>query len=198
VTAPWQTATLGDLCNVERGGSPRPIDQFITDEEDGVNWIKIGDVAEGAKYIWRTQEKIRPDGALRSRTVAPGDFLLTNSMSFGRPYISRTTGCIHDGWLRLQYNKKLLTEDYLYHALSSRAVCSQFTKFASGAVVKNLNSDVVKRVTIPLPPLSDQRRIAAILDQADALRGQAPGSLGATRQAHAGDLRRDVRRPDFE
>ena len=170
--AQWSMTSLGDVCEIQRGGSPRPIDQYITDAENGVNWIKIGDVAEGAKYIWTTKERIRPEGAKRSREVCSGDFLLTNSMSFGRPYILRTSGCIHDGWLVLRYDKESLDEDFLYHVLSSAAVYAQFTKFAAGAVVKNLNSDVVKRVAIPLPPLSEQRRIAAILDQADALRAK--------------------------
>lgn len=166
----WKTVTLNEVCEIQRGGSPRPIEQYITEAENGINWIKIGDVAEGAKYITSTKEKIKPDGAQRSRVVECGDFLLTNSMSFGRPYILRTNGCIHDGWLVLRYHKDKLTEDYLYHVLSSDFVYAQFVKYASGAVVKNLNTDVVKRVEIPLPPLLEQRRISAILDKADALR----------------------------
>ncbi|MDA0575854.1 restriction endonuclease subunit S [Burkholderia gladioli] len=165
----WREVKLGEICEIQRGGSPRPIDQFITESERGINWIKIGDVAEGAKYITSTREKIRPEGAQRSRSVEVGDFLLTNSMSFGRPYILRTNGCIHDGWLVLRYDRARLTEDYLYHVLSSDFVYSQFVKYAAGAVVKNLNSDLVRRVEIPLPPLPEQRRIAAILDKVDAL-----------------------------
>lgn len=168
----WPTAKLGELCEIQRGGSPRPIDDYITDSPDGINWIKIGDVGEGEKYIRSTKQKIRPEGAQRSRFVEAGDFLLTNSMSFGRPYILRTSGCIHDGWLVLRYDKERLSEDYLYHVLSSDSVYAQFVKMASGAVVKNLNSEVVKSVEILLPPLPEQRRIAAILDKADALRTQ--------------------------
>ncbi len=177
MTANWKFVLLGECCEIQRGGSPRPIDQFITDADDGINWIKIGDVAEGEKYIVKTKEKIKPEGALRSRRVKDGDFLLTNSMSFGRPYILRTSGCIHDGWLVLRYDSSKLSEDYLYHVLSSDFVYSQFVKFASGAVVKNLNSDVVKGVEIPLPPLDEQRRIAAILDKADALRAKRREAL---------------------
>ncbi|MGN7982247.1 restriction endonuclease subunit S [Burkholderia sp. 22313] len=178
--------TLGELCEIQRGGSPRPIDQYITDSENGVNWIKIGDVAEGEKYIYTTKEKIKPEGANRSRHVAAGDFLLTNSMSFGRPYILRTSGCIHDGWLVLRYDKARLDEDYLYRVLSSDLVYAQFVKLAAGAVVKNLNSDVVKQVTIPVPSIEEQRRIAAILDKADALRAkrrEALALLGGMAQA---------------
>lgn len=98
-------------------------------------------------------------------------------MSFGRPYILRTSGCIHDGWLVLRDKDSKLTEDYLYHVLSSGFVYDQFVKFAVGAVVKNLNIEVVQQVEIPLPPLPEQRRIAAILDKADALRAKRREAL---------------------
>jgi type I restriction enzyme S subunit len=175
--AAWNTVKLSDVCEIQRGGSPRPIDKFITDDENGINWIKIGDVAEGAKYITETRERIKPEGVRSSREVGHGDFLLSNSMSFGRPYILRTSGCIHDGWLVLRYDKNKLTEDFLYHVLSSGFVYAQFVKFAVGAVVKNLNSEVVRQVLIPLPPISEQRRIAAILDQVDTLRAKRREAL---------------------
>ena len=81
----WPTTRLEELFEISRGGSPRPINDYITEAPDGVNWIMIGDAPKGAKYITTTRKKIKPEGAKRSRSVKPGDFLLTNSMSFGRP-----------------------------------------------------------------------------------------------------------------
>ena len=173
----WRQVKLSDVCEIQRGGSPRPISDYITDADDGINWIKIGDVAEGAKYLYTTKERIKPEGAKRSREVKSGDFLLSNSMSFGRPYILRTSGCIHDGWLVLRDKENQLNEDYLYHVLSSDFVYAQFKKFAVGAVVKNLNIEVVEKVEIPLPSLPEQIRIAAIFDQADALRAKRREAL---------------------
>lgn len=170
MSAGWRLVKLNEVCEILRGGSPRPISDYITEAEDGINWIKIGDVPVGAKYLLTTKEKIKPEGAKRSRQVKSGDFLLSNSMSFGRPYILRTSGCIHDGWLVLRDKENQLNEDYLYHVLSSDFVYAQFKKFAVGAVVKNLNIEVVEKVEIPLPTLPEQIRIAAILDKADALR----------------------------
>ncbi len=177
MTGAWPMVSLGEICEIQRGGSPRPISSYITESEEGINWIKIGDVAVGAKYLSSTEEKIKPEGAKRSRMVYPGDFILSNSMSFGRPYIMRTSGCIHDGWLVLRDTNKRLSEDYLYRVLGSDFVVSQFKKMAVGAVVKNLNKEVVQAVVIPLPPLPEQRRIAAILDQADALRAKRREAL---------------------
>src|SRR3546814_10197004 len=86
-------AAIGDLGEIARGASPRPIQDFITTAPDGVNWIKIGDAQIGTKFISKTKEKVSPEGAKKSRYVKPGDFILSNSMSFGRPYIMATDGC---------------------------------------------------------------------------------------------------------
>lgn len=166
----WPVVPLGEVFEIARGGSPRPIDDFITDDQAGINWIMISDASEGSKYITGTKRRIRPEGAQRSREVKSGDFLLTNSMSFGKPYILRTSGCIHDGWLVLSPRRGDVDADFIYHLLGSKAVYSEFERRAAGATVKNLNIDLVSGVKIPLPPLPEQRRIAEILDKADTLR----------------------------
>lgn len=161
----WKWIRLGWVMEIERGGSPRPIKEFVTDLEDGINWIKIGDVEKDGKYILQTKEKIKPEGEKKSRRVYPGDFLLTNSMSFGRPYISKIEGCIHDGWLLLRNSKKVFDLDYLYWLLSSEYAYNQFAQKASGATVDNLNKDKVASAIIPLPPLAEQRRIAKRIEE---------------------------------
>jgi type I restriction enzyme S subunit len=162
----WGIKTLGELCDVARGGSPRPIQKFLTKAPDGINWVKISDATASRKYIYETKERITPDGASRSRLVRDGDFILSNSMSFGRPYIMRTSGCIHDGWLVLSDKSGLFDQDYLYHFLASDIAYRQFDHFASGSTVRNLNIDSARRVKVPLPPLPEQKRIVAILDEA--------------------------------
>lgn len=84
----WKYKKIGEVCIVERGGSPRPIDKFITTDESGVNWVKIGDTTD-SMFITKTKQKIKPEGMKKSRYVLPGDLLLSNSMSFGRPYIMK-------------------------------------------------------------------------------------------------------------
>ncbi|MGJ0393302.1 MAG: restriction endonuclease subunit S [Methylocystis sp.] len=182
----WPIVELGDIFSIARGGSPRPIDNFITEDPDGVNWVMISDASNSAKFITVTKKKIKPSGVSRSRMVAPGDFLLTNSMSFGRPYIMQTSGCIHDGWLVLSPKKRNVNHDYFYHLLGSDLVYAEFEKRAAGATVKNLNIDLVSGIKVPLPPLDEQKRIAAILDQADnlrRLRQRAIDRLNELRQA---------------
>ena len=162
----WPISALEDLFEISRGGSPRPIADYISKSPDGVNWIMIGDAPEGSKYITATQKKIKPEGVKRSRSVKPGDFLLTNSMSFGRPYIMRTSGCIHDGWLVLSPRKSNVVADYFYSLLGSRALYTEFSRRAPGATVKNLNIGLVRSVVVPVPPEAKQReyedRVSAI------------------------------------
>ena len=155
----WVWCTIGDVADVARGGSPRPIDRYLTDDSSGVNWIKISDAEQGGKYINSTRQRIIPEGVSRSRFVHSGDFLLTNSMSFGRPYILNIDGCIHDGWLVISPIHTALYKDYFYYLLSSDYAYQQFSDQASGAVVSNLNKDKVADALIPLPSISEQKRI---------------------------------------
>ena len=155
---------LGDLLTIERGGSPRPIKDYITEDKNGVNWIKIGDATNSGKYILNTIQKIKPSGLKNSREVFPGDLLLSNSMSFGRPYIMGINGAIHDGWLVIRDNKHI-DKNYLYHALGSPFVYNQFSKNAKGSTVRNLNIDIVSEVNIRLDSLPEQRAIAAKIEE---------------------------------
>ena len=161
----WQWSRLGELLDIARGGSPRPIQEYLTTDPNGINWIKIGDTDKGGKYISTTREKIKPAGMKKSRYVKSGDFLLTNSMSFGRPYILKTDGCIHDGWLVLSDEYGSFVVDFLYYLLSSPFAYYQFCGSVSGAVVKNLNSDKVANSVFPIPPIAEQKRIVEKIEE---------------------------------
>ncbi|PPK60506.1 type I restriction enzyme S subunit [Malaciobacter marinus] len=160
----WEWKTLSDVFSIERGGSPRPIKDYITEDEDGINWIKIGDTVKGGRYITSTAQKIKPSGLKKSRLVIEGDFIMSNSMSFGRPYIVKTKGAIHDGWLLMREKLEDMDKDYFYYLLSSNYMYQQFTSKASGTTVKNLNINLVKSTNIPMPPLDEQQRIVSKLD----------------------------------
>ena len=156
---------LGEIATVLRGASPRPIKKYITNSTDGVNWIKIGDVSAGSKYITQTKEKVTKDGAEKSRRVHKGDFILSNSMSFGRPYILTIEGCVHDGWLVISDFQSVFTSDFLYYLLSSSSVQQEMKKRASfGGAVQNLNADIVKDLSLPMLPFEIQREIVRMLD----------------------------------
>jgi type I restriction enzyme S subunit len=163
----WEEKTLGEACKVERGSSPRPIDKYFTDKPDSVNWIKIGDTKEVDKYIYSTRQKITKEGALQSRFVDIDDFILSNSMSFGKPYIMKTQGYIHDGWFVLRLPKNIDTE-FFWYLLASPYTMNQFISLAAGAIVKNISGDLVKKTILPIPPLKEQQTIVQKLDALSA------------------------------
>ena len=165
--ASWKSGRLGDFITINRGGSPRPIEAFITNDPDGVNWIKIGDVSEDSLYITQTAEKITAEGSRKSRKVFAGDLILSNSMSFGRPYIMQIEGCIHDGWLLLRDDGACFDKKYLCYYLASDEVLAQYKKYAAGSCVSNLNSELVSNVFIEFPPLEKQKEIASSLELLD-------------------------------
>lgn len=160
----WEKKRIDEVCSIARGGSPRPIKDYITNDSNGLNWIKIGDTDMGGKYIYSTKEKIKPEGLKKSRWVEEDEFLLSNSMSFGRPYILKTNGCIHDGWLVLRDYQKYLNIDFFYYVLSSENVQRQFRTKAQGSTVSNLNTDRVASVTIYIPLITEQQSIVDTLD----------------------------------
>ena len=164
----WIKKNVSSVSDIFRGGSPRPIENYIV-KSGGVNWIKIGDVDSSAKYIFRTNEQIIESGIQYSRFVHSCDLLLSNSMSFGRPYILKTEGCIHDGWLVIQNYDKYFDKEFLYYLLGSDEVLKQYKSLAAGSSVLNLNKDIVGKVVLYFPPsISEQTAIANILSDCDS------------------------------
>lgn len=176
----WIEREFSKVANILRGGSPRPIEEYIV-KSGGINWIKIGDVDKTAKYICKTQEQILESGMSHSRFVHIGDLLLSNSMSYGRPYILQTEGCIHDGWLVIQDYQNYLDKEFLYYLLGSNSVLSQYSALAAGSSVLNLNKEIVGGVILKYPSsLAEQTAIATILSDCD----QEISSLEAKRDKY--------------
>ena len=159
----WSICRIKDTCSIARGGSPRPIDEYLSDNKQDISWIKIGDTIKGYKYIDKTEQNIIPIGVSKSRKVNKGDLLLTNSMSFGQPYILNIDGCIHDGWLVFSKYKNI-DKLFLYYVLMSELCLIQFNTSAAGAVVENLNIDKVGNAKISVPNLQEQQLIVNFLD----------------------------------
>ena len=154
---------------IERGGSPRPIDNYITDAPDGLNWVKIGDAPEQGRYIIKTAEKIKPEGLSKTRQVQPGDLILSNSMSFGKPYIMGINGCIHDGWLLIRDTQSRFDLKFLCHMLGTDQMLDQYRMFAAGSTVNNLNKELVGNTMVSIPSIDEQKAIGEYLESIDHL-----------------------------
>ena len=168
-TKDWEQRKFSELVTIERGGSPRPIDKFITNDENGLNWVKIGDAPEQGNYITQTAEKIRPEGLSKTREVHPGDLILSNSMSFGRPYIMAIDGCIHDGWLAIRDTKKNFDLKFLCTLLGTDGMLNQYKAMAAGSTVNNLNKELVGGTTVTFPMVEEQIKIGDYFTTLDHL-----------------------------
>ena len=182
---------LGAVAKVQRGASPRPISKFITDDVNGVPWIKIGDTKPGSQYVTKTAQRITREGASKSRVLKKGDFIISNSMSFGRPYVLALDGAIHDGWAAISDFEDKIASGFLYHYLSSNSVQNYWlTKINSGSV-SNLNADIIKRLLVPIPcpedpekSLAIQAEIVRILDSFTELTAELTAELKARKQQY--------------
>lgn len=160
----WQTKKIGGIATVKRGGSPRPIqDYLVANDAEGYNWLKIGDVPAGSRYIYKTSAKIKSEGLNKTTLVRKGDFILSNSMSFGRPYIMMTDACIHDGWLTLQEIDESIDKNFLYYLLISEQMQNKFKNHSAGSGVQNLKKETVQDIDFSAPEKPEQERIVAVL-----------------------------------
>jgi restriction endonuclease S subunit len=168
-TEAWEQRKFEETVLIERGGSPRPIEEFITNSPDGLNWVKIGDAPLQGNYITKTAEKIKPSGLSKTRQVEPGDLILSNSMSFGRPYIMAINGCIHDGWLLIRNTQNIFDLKFLCCLLGTEQMLTQYRASAAGSTVNNLNKELVGRTTIMYPALKEQVKLGTFFSNLDNL-----------------------------
>ena len=169
--------TLGDIAKVNRGASPRPISKYITDDDTGVPWIKIGDIGLNSKYVTKTKQKITVEGAKNSRVLNKGDFIMSNSMSYVRPYILDIVGAIHDGWASINDFDKFLDSDFLYYYLTTTKVQNYWNSKINSSSVSNLNSEIIRSLPIPLVDKRLQKNIVIILDKFQLLLSDTKGLL---------------------
>ena len=159
--------SFGHIMKLYRGSSPRPIINYVTTDKSGLNWIKIGDMPSTGNRVFFCKERINKEGSKKSRAVYKGDIILSNSMSFGKPYILEIDGFIHDGWFVIRDYQNYIDKTYLCQLLSSDVVQKQYKSTAAGGVVKNISSDLVNSVKFHLPSIMEQRKIARFLELID-------------------------------
>ena len=164
----WQVVTIGQLANVFRGASPRPIDSPVWfDSQSRTGWLRISDVTASGKFLDDTTQNLSVAGIENSRFVKSGNLVMSICATVGRPIITRKDVCIHDGFVvfrNLQADK-----EYLYYCLSNME--TGWSKHGQTGSQMNLNTDLIDSTTIPLPPPAEQRAIAEALSDVDELLG---------------------------
>lgn len=160
----WNCEPLGDLCTIVRGGSPRPIEQFLGGD---VPWIKIGDATDGDNiYLSSTKEHIIQEGVRKSRLVKSGSLIFANcGVSLGFARIITFDGCIHDGWLAMEDIDERLDKVFLLQALNQ--MTEHFRAIAPAGTQPNLNTTIMKAYKQVIPPIELQRDFIRFAEQVD-------------------------------
>ena len=173
----WPIKPLGELCNIVRGASPRPIEKFLGGT---VPWIKIGDATENESvYLNSTKEHIIENGVKKSRLVKSGSLIFANcGVSLGFARIITFDGCIHDGWLAMEDVDQKLDKVFLLHTLNQ--VTEHFRKVAPAGTQPNLNTAIMKSYKQILPPLELQRTFIEFAKQVDKSKVAIQKSLAET------------------
>ena len=160
----WEVQTLGNLCEIVRGGSPRPIDKFLG---GSIPWIKIGDATNGDDiYLYKTKEHIIEEGIKKSRLIPEGSLIFANcGVSLGFARIIKFQGCIHDGWLAFQNISPRVNNVFLLKSLN---MCTDyFRKTAPDGTQPNLNTTIMKSFVQILPPKDLQDEYVQFVQQID-------------------------------
>ena len=142
----WKSGVLGDFVEIKRGGSPRPIQNYLSDS--GLHWLKISDATSiSSPFINEIKEYIIEEGLKKTVFLKAGNLVLSNSATPGLPKILDIDTCIHDGWLYFPSSK--LSNEYLY--LYFKYIRNNLVALGNGSVFTNLKTDILKNYPTNLP-----------------------------------------------
>jgi type I restriction enzyme S subunit len=165
----WTAAALGDVCDIVSGATPPTSEKKFWG--GNIFWTTPKDLSEleGA-YLDSSPRTITEEG-LRSCAASllpENSVLLSSRAPIGLVAINSVPMATNQGFKSLVPDGRRVDSKFLFHWLKSKT--SFLQGLGNGATFKEISKAVVERIEIPLPPIDEQRRIAAILDKADSLR----------------------------
>ncbi|WP_416203327.1 restriction endonuclease subunit S [Xanthomonas euvesicatoria] len=162
----WQSLPLNALAKIQRGASPRPIDDPIWfDDSSSVGWVRISDVTQSGIYLHTTTQRLSEAGIRKSRFVRAGNLVMSICATVGRPIITALDTCIHDGFV--VFDALSVDKKFLYYALLS--IEDKWSMHGQTGSQMNLNTGLIKRAAVPVPDdVREQAAIAEVLSDIDA------------------------------
>lgn len=155
----WQEVEIQSLCDIKRGASPRPIQNYLS--STGIPWVKISDAtSDNSRFLRETKEFIKEEGKPKSRFIEKGTLILSNSATPGIPKIMNIDACVHDGWLIIDNFKNVIKEFMYYLLIYNR---ERLLSLSNGSVFRNLKTDIVKEYKVRIPSIQEQKCISKIL-----------------------------------
>lgn len=161
----WVERTLGSLADIQRGASPRPIDNPLWFSENSIiGWVRISDVTSSTKFLNISEQKLSVLGVKASRFVKAHSLIMSICATVGRPIITKIDVCIHDGFVVFREPKVDL--EYLYYFLSD--IEKNWVKMGQTGSQMNLNTNLIKTTLIKFPEDKlEQSAISQFLDSMD-------------------------------
>ncbi|GAA7999099.1 hypothetical protein JP0553_03480 [Helicobacter pylori] len=161
----WQRVRLGDIAEIKRGASPRPIENpkwFCTNSN--VGWVRISDISKNSRFLYKTAQKLSKKGIKKSRLVKQNSLIMSMCATIGKPIITKIDTCIHDGFVVFENPK--IDLNYLYYFLCY--IEKEWLESGQQGSQVNLNVDLIKNKEVFYPKdLNEQIAIANILSALD-------------------------------
>lgn len=165
-TDAWEQRKLGDLAEIVRGASPRPIsDPKWFDNDSDVGWLRIADVTAQDGRIRYLEQKISELGQEKTRVIKTPHLLLSIAATVGKPVINYVPTGVHDGFL-IFLNPKF---NILYTFWWLEMFREKWNKYGQPGSQVNLNSDLVKNQVINIPNEKEQEKISSFLESLDKM-----------------------------
>jgi type I restriction enzyme S subunit len=160
----WAVKKLGEIADIKRGASPRPISNpEWFDENSEIGWVRISDVTKSNKYLEKTEQYLSNEGISRSRLVQRNSLIMSICATIGKPIYTKFDVCIHDGFV--VFENLNLNKEYLYYYLDF--IQDSWYRYGQPGTQINLNTEIVNNEEIQCPPLTEQTRIAQCLSAID-------------------------------
>ncbi|MGL2617761.1 restriction endonuclease subunit S [Helicobacter pylori] len=161
----WQRVRLGDIAEIKRGASPRPIENpkwFCTNSN--VGWVRISDISKNSRFLYKTAQKLSKKGIEKSRLVKQNSLIMSMCATIGKPIITKIDTCIHDSFVVFENPK--IDLNYLYYFLCY--IEKEWLESGQQGSQVNLNVDLIKNKEVFYPKdLNEQIAIANILSDLD-------------------------------
>ena len=154
----WRRCRIGDFADVQRGASPRPIDNPAWFASDGPGWIRISDVTAAGDLLLRTRDHLSPAGVARSRRTFPGDVIMSIAATIGVAIVVGIEACYHDGFVRIDHDGSVIPE-FLVMLLAHHK--DDFVRSGQTGTQANINSTIVAATEVVLPSREVQSEIVS-------------------------------------
>ena len=163
-TDDWELRKLGELAEIVRGASPRPIqDPKWFDEQSEIGWLRISDVTEQDGRIYHLEQKISKLGQQKTRVLVEPHLLLSIAATVGKPVVNYVKTGVHDGFLI--FLEPCFEQEFMFQWLEMFR--SYWSKYGQPGSQVNLNSDLVKKQELSIPTLPEQEAIGTFFSTLD-------------------------------